>query len=88
MPKIEVFLDSSALLAGIISDQKAARALLLLGEDGKILLTVSEQVIIDFLAMLNTRHFLDDPEVARRSELRIGAPGNALAWVREQLNRG
>ena len=47
MPKIDLFLDSSALMAGIISAQGAARALLLLGEDEKIILTVSEQVIAE-----------------------------------------
>ena len=146
MPKIDVFLDSSALIAGIISAQGAARALLLLGEDEKITLSVSEQVIteverniarkapqalavvretivstnlrilrnppvdevkkrldwishaadvpilvaaqlanVDFLATLNTRHYVNNPEVARRSGLRIGTPGDALAWIREQL---
>ena len=148
MPKIDVFLDSSALMAGIISSQGAARALLLLGEDEKIILTVSEQVIAevernlarkapkalpfareiilnanlrilrdpaqaevqshllwishiadvailaaakqanaDFLATLNTRHFIDDPRVARESGLRIGTPGDALSWVCERLGR-
>ena len=148
MPKIEVFFDSSALIAGIVSEQGAARALLLLAEDEKILISVSEQVIaeverniarkvpkavplarelilranirilrdpqlseilehqawishpadvpilvvaararVDFLATLNTKHFIDDPEVSRRSGLRIGTPGDALAWVREQLSR-
>jgi predicted nucleic acid-binding protein len=38
-----------------------------------------------FLVTLNRRHFLDDPAVAQRSGLRIGAPGDALAWVRAQL---
>lgn len=37
-----------------------------------------------FLVTLNRRHFLDDPEVARKSKLRIGTPGDALAWVRTQ----
>jgi predicted nucleic acid-binding protein len=146
MPKNDIFLDSSALLAGIVSAQGAARALLLLAEDEKIVITVSEQVIaeverniarkvpkalalarelilssslrivrdpgleevlenrdwiahpadvpilvaaakarVDFLATLNTNHFLNDPEVARRSGLRIGTPGDALAWVRGQM---
>lgn len=146
MPKIEVFFDSSALIVGIVSEQGAARALLLLAEDEKILISVSEQVIaeverniarkvpkavplarelilranirilrdpqlteilehqdwishpadvpilvvaarawVDFLATLNTKHFIDDPEVSRRSGLRIGTPGDALAWVREQM---
>jgi predicted nucleic acid-binding protein len=149
MPKIDIFLDSSALMAGIVSDQGAARALLLLGEDRKITLTVSEQVIteierniarkapkalpfaremiliasirilrnpsvdevsqcldwishsadvpiliaarqanVDFLATLNIRHFLNDPEVARRSGLRIGTPGDALNWARDHLSKG
>jgi predicted nucleic acid-binding protein len=149
MPKIEVFFDSSALIAGIVSGQGAARALLLLAEDEKILISVSEQVIaeverniarkapkavpfarelilhanirilrdpqlselldhqdwirhpadvpilvvaararVDFLVTLNTKHFIDDPDVSSRSGLRIGTPGDALEWVREQLGKG
>ena len=42
---------------------------------------------VDFLVTLNRRHFLDDPQVARRSGLRIGTPGDALAWVRGQLSQ-
>lgn len=148
MPKNDIFFDSSALIAGIVSAQGAARALLLLAEDEKILISVSEQVIaeverniarkapkavpfarelilranirilrdpqhseilehqnwishpadvpilvvaararVDFQATLNTKHFIDDPEVSRRSGLRIGTPGDALAWVREQLSK-
>lgn len=146
MPKHDIFFDSSALIAGIVSSQGAARALLLLAEDNKISITVSEQVIAEverniarkapkalkfaremilranvrivhdpkieevllrqtwishpadvpillaavnakvaYLATLNTRHFLDDPEVAKRSHLKIGTPGDALAWIREQF---
>ncbi len=146
MPKIKVFLDSSALIAGIISAQGAARALLQLAEDEKIVLIVSEQVIVeiernlarkapkalpfarevvraakmrivrdpqkadvlthldwiqhaadvpiliaahqagvDYLATLNYRHFLDDPEVSRRSGLIIGTPGDVLGWVRSRF---
>lgn len=40
---------------------------------------------VDYLVTLNRRHFLDDPEVARRSGLLIGTPGDALAWVRQRL---
>ena len=148
MPKVDIFLDSSALVAGIISAKGAARALLLLGEDTKIILTVSEQVItevertfarkapkvlpfareiilnanirilrnpsaadiqrhqdwikhaadisiltaawlakVDFLATLNTHHFIDDAEVAKKSGLRIGTPGDALIWLRDQLGK-
>ena len=145
MSKNNLFFDSSALLSGIISAKGAARALLLLAEDKKMVITVSEQVIAevernlarkaasalpyaremirqagiqivqdpslpdvhacrewishpseipilvaavhartDFLVTLNTRHFIDDPEVSRRSGLRIGTPGDALAWIRDQ----
>jgi hypothetical protein len=35
------------------------------------------------MTVQNQRHFIDDPSVAARSGLRIGAPGDALAWVRE-----
>lgn len=38
-----------------------------------------------FLVTLNRRHFVDDPEVAHKAKLRIGTPGDALAWVRAQL---
>ena len=43
---------------------------------------------VDYLVTLNRRHFIDDPEVARKSGLRIGTPGDALAWVRQQLTGG
>jgi predicted nucleic acid-binding protein len=146
MPEIKLFLDSSALIAGIVSAKGAARALLLLAESGQIAVTISEQVLaeteraiarkvpialsdfrqailasqaqivrdpsqdevsahpnlishpadipivlaamqakVDYLVTLNRRHFIDDPEVARRSGLNIGAPGDALGWVRGQL---
>jgi predicted nucleic acid-binding protein len=146
MKKYNIFLDSSALVAGVLSETGAAHVLLLLGESEDILLTVSEMVIIeseraitlksprnipvlrnaivssnliivrdpsskeieanlylindpndvpiliaamkakvDYLATHNRKHFLDDPEVAKRSGLRIGTPGDVLAWLRENL---
>ena len=142
----DLFLDSSALFAGVVSPTGASRALLLLAEAKMITLTVSEQVIIeteravahkmpraisayrealrstnlhilpaptpseiepylniishqadvpivvaamkaqtDYLVTLNRKHFIDDPAVASKSGLRIGMPGDALAWVRDQL---
>ncbi len=147
MPKFNIFLDSSALIAGAISDTGAAHVLLQLGESEDILLTISEMVIVesersiakksprnlndlrsliktsrlkivgdpskkeveaslyligdpndvpillaamkakvDYLATHNRRHFLDDPKVAERSGLKIGTPGDVLAWIRENLN--
>jgi predicted nucleic acid-binding protein len=40
---------------------------------------------VDYLVTLNRKHFLDDPQVAARSGLRIGTPGDALAWVRARI---
>jgi predicted nucleic acid-binding protein len=146
MPKIKVFLDSSALIAGVISSTGAARVLLLMSETDQIEIILSEHVIIesersiarkvphslpefrqairdaqpkiienptrqevkdhlyliadpddvpillaamkakvDYLATHNRKHFLDDPTVAERSGLKIGTPGDVLAWVRENL---
>jgi len=133
-------------MAGVLSAEGGSRALLLLSENQKIDLIVSEQVIaeverniarkvpkilpfsrslilqskitilfdpkpealkdradwishtadlpilisavdagVGFLVTLNTKHFIDDPQVARRSGLRIGIPGDALAWIRDNL---
>jgi predicted nucleic acid-binding protein len=146
MPKYNIFLDSSALIAGAISESGAAHILLNLGESKDILLTVSELVIwesersiakkasdnlndlralikssnlqivenpspeeveanlylihdpndvpillaamkarVDYLATHNRKHFLDDPKVSERSGLKIGTPGDVLAWLRENL---
>ena len=147
MPEINLFLDSSALFAGIVSASGAARALLLLAESGLITVTISEQVVteteraitrkvpsaindlrqaileskarivrdpspedvtahsklishpadvpillaamqakVDYLVTLNRKHFIDDPNVAQGSGLRIGTPGDALSWVREKIS--
>jgi len=147
MNKVNIFLDSSALIAGIISETGAAHVLLQLGETKDILLTVSEMVIdetrrsiakkspdnlndvqkeitragikiipdpskkeiranlylmddpndvpillaamkskVDYLATHDRKHFLDDPKVSERSGLKIGTPGDVLAWIRENLN--
>ena len=47
MPKIKLFLDSSALISGIISADGAARALLLLAETGHVEIKVSLQVVAE-----------------------------------------
>ncbi|HUW10886.1 MAG TPA: PIN domain-containing protein, partial [Anaerolineae bacterium] len=136
MSSPDLFFDSSALFAGIVSASGASRALLLLAEAGHLAITVSEQVVVeteraiarkipralpevreairatglrivrdpsleeieahadmiahradvpilvaamqvktDYLVTLNRRHFMADPDVARRSGLRIGTPG-------------
>jgi predicted nucleic acid-binding protein len=143
--RARVFLDTSALLAGLASPWGAGNAILGLAEAGLLTLVVSEQVLVeaernlkeklpnavpeyerflntstleritnpstadvakakeiihpkdasilaaaknaqvDYLVTLNRKHFLDDPEVVRRSGLRVGAPGDFLTWLREQL---
>ena len=45
MEKVNIFLDSSALIAGIISETGAAHVLLQLGETEDIALTISELVL-------------------------------------------
>jgi len=146
MPKYNIFLDSSTLIAGAISESGAAHVLLSLGESRDILLMVSELVIqesersiarkspgnlndlrklikatnlrivanpskeevqanlyiindptdvpillatmkakVDYLATHNRKHFLDDPKVSERSGLRIGTPGEVLAWLSDNL---
>lgn len=146
MPRIKLFMDSSALFAGIVSASGAARALLLLSETEHIDIIISEQVLteteraiarkapsalndlrqailaskasivrdpspehvklnltlishaddvpivlaamiaeVDFLVTLNRKHFIDDPDVARKSGLRVGTPGDALGWTRGQI---
>lgn len=147
MSKFNIFLDSSALIAGVISETGAAHVLLQLGETEDILLTISEMVLVesersiarksprnlndlrrlfktanlrivddpskkeveanlyliedpndvpillaamkakvDYLATHNRKHFLDDPKVSERAGIKIGTPGDVLAWIRENLN--
>ena len=147
MKKINIFLDSSALIAGIISETGAAHVLLQLGETEDIVLIISEVVInetnrsiarkspenlddvheevarariqiipdppdeeiqanlylmddpndipillaamkakVDYLATHDHKHFLDNPKIAERSGLKIGTPGDVLAWIRENLS--
>ena len=140
-----VFLDTSALIAGLASATGASHSILTLAEAGLIRLVVSDEVFteaernlqaklpqalpayrrfltacpyervpspsreqvlealqiinlkdapllaaamaeaVDYLATLNTCHFLADPQVARRAGLRIGTPGDFLAWFRRRL---
>ena len=146
--KPRVFLDTSALIAGLVSPRGASNLILSLAEAGVITLVVSEEVLIeaernlrarlpkaipeyqrflatcpieragpptgaevaaaaeiihpkdapilaaamalrvDYLVTLDRKHFLDDPEVAHRSGLRIGTPGDFLAWLRARLDQG
>lgn len=147
MQKVSIFLDSSALIAGVISENGAAHVLLQLGETEDISLTISEFVFnettrsigrkspenlanvqkeiekariiitqdpsyeeiqanlylmddpddvpvllaaikakVDYLATHDHKHFLNDPRIAEKAGLKIGTPGDVLAWIRENLN--
>jgi len=52
------------------------------------ILLAAMQTGADFFVTLNRRHFQDDPAVGERAGLRIGTPGDALAWVRSALLSG
>ncbi len=39
----------------------------------------------DYLVTLNRKHFIDDPEIASKSGLLIGTPGDALEWIRQRF---
>jgi predicted nucleic acid-binding protein len=72
--RLNLFLDSSALFAGIVSADGASRALLLLAEDHLIDITVSEQVIAETegaLARKVPRALLTFREALRSTGLRI-----------------
>jgi predicted nucleic acid-binding protein len=74
MNKPELFFDSSALFAGIVSASGASRALLILAETGQVALTVSEQVIAETeraLARKVARALPAYREAVRHTGLRI-----------------
>jgi len=143
--KPRVFLDTSALLAGLASPNGTSNAILVFAEADLLTLVVTEEVLVeaernwqeklpralpeyrrflatcplergampsaeavaaarkiinpkdapilaaaislqvDYLVTLNRQHLLDDPDVARQSGLRLGTPGDFLAWFRKQL---
>ena len=147
MKKVSIFLDSSALIAGVISENGAAHVLLQLGETEDVSLKISEFVFnettrsigrkspenleniqkeiekarivilqdpsheeiqanlylmedpddvpillaaikakVDYLATHDRKHFLADPKVAKNAGIKIGTPGDVLAWIRENLS--
>ncbi len=67
-----------------VAEVAAARDLIAHEPDAPIL-AAAIKVKTGYLVTLNRRHFIEDPEVARRSGLRIGTPGDALAWVRSTI---
>lgn len=73
--QIRIVKDPSA------AEVAAARGMIAHEPDVPILVAAIK-VKTGYLVTLNRRHFIEDSEVARRSGLRIGTPGDALAWVR------
>src|ERR1043165_8349595 len=74
MPKFNIFLDSSALIAGAISESGAAHVLLNLGESKDIVLTVSELVILESersVARKSPRNLNDLRKLIKATNLRI-----------------
>jgi len=62
MSELNIFLDSSALITGVISKNGAAYVLLELGEQEEIIVTISEMVVIE-----------SERTKLRRSRLKISA---------------
>lgn len=74
MSKFNIFLDSSALIAGAISETGAAHVLLQLGESEDILLTISEMVIVESersIAKKSPRNLNDLRKLIKTAKLRI-----------------
>jgi len=69
-----------------VTKQEADKALYMISDptDAPIL-AAAMKAKVDFLATHNRKHFLDDPKVSENSGLKIGTPGDALAWIREKL---
>ncbi len=66
-----------------VQQVEAARAIIHPKDAPILAAAMSAQV--DYLVTHNPRHFLDDPQVARKSGLTMGTPGDFLAWFRERL---
>ena len=76
--RIRIVKDPSA------AEVAAARAMIAHEPDIPIL-AAAIKIKPGYLVTLNRRRFIEDPEVARQSALRIGTPGDALAWVRSEI---
>ncbi|MBN1956143.1 MAG: putative toxin-antitoxin system toxin component, PIN family [Anaerolineae bacterium] len=77
---------SLEIVADPLDAEVAAAAEIIHPKDAPIL-AAAMACHVDYVVTLDRKHFLDDPHVARRSGLRIGTPGDFLAWFREQLER-
>ncbi len=89
MPEYRRFLAACPMekIRAPSNDEVAAAAEIIHPKDAPILAAAMASQA-DYLVTLDRKHFLNDPEVARRSGLRIGTPGDFLAWLRDQLELG
>jgi len=79
-------LASNVQIVSIPSAREVAEHLQLVRHVADVpILLAAMQAQVDFLVTLNSRHFIDDPDVARTSGLRIGTPGDGLAWLRDRF---
>ena len=83
--RIRVFLDTSALFAGLWSEMGGARLLLRLGEAGALQIVLSQQVLneLDNVLRRKAPHLL--PGLARlldRLQVEIASPGSAEQYQR------
>jgi predicted nucleic acid-binding protein len=80
MSKLNIFLDSSTLIAGAISESVAAHVLLQLGESEDILLTIGEMVVVESersIAKKSPRNLNSLRSLIKTANLRIvGNPSN------------
>ena len=68
------------------SDEEIRANLYLIDDPDDVPILLAAMIAkVDYLATHDHKHFLDDPKVAERSGLKIGTPGDVLAWIRENL---
>jgi len=86
LPEYRRFLATCPLERGAApSGAEVAAARQIIHPDDAPILAAAMALGIDYLVTFNRKHFLDDPEVARKSHLRLGTPGDFLAWFRNTL---
>ncbi len=86
MPEYRRFLATCPMeKAGVPSTAEVAAATEIVHPKDAPILAAAMAFPVDYLVTLDRKHFLNDPEVARRSGLHIGTPGDFLDWLREHL---
>jgi predicted nucleic acid-binding protein len=86
LPEYRRFLATCPLeKEALPSGAEVAVARQIIHPDDAPILAAAMALGVDYLVTFNRKHFLDDPEVARKSHLRLGTPGDFLAWFRNTL---